>query len=120
MDPPNQLPLRLFFNGGERFHHSDQSRKMPATLDRIAGISSVFEGVLIARRCARGPAPVHPATAVRHRWRLALQTAPCPRSTSAAQMHGQFALHGVVPWVSSDALPPGRCSTVPTTACPPE
>jgi len=48
--------------------------------------------------------------AVRHRCRPALLTAPRPRSTSEARVRGQFALHGVVAQVSSDALPPGGCS----------
>ena len=33
--------------------------------------------------------------------------APCPGSTSRAQVHGQFALHGVDPPISVDPLPRG-------------
>jgi len=48
---------------------------------------------------------VHPAAAVRHRGRSARMPAPRPRSTAGAQVHGQFASHGVVPLISRDPLP---------------
>ena len=42
---------------------------------------------------------------------------PLELGSGLAQVHGQFALHGVVPPISSHPLPP---KTTPTTARPPE
>lgn len=44
-------------------------------------------------------------TTVRHRWRLARLPAASPCSASAAPVHGQFALHGVVPRFCSHPHP---------------
>ena len=67
----------------------------------------MLERVPITLRSARRHSAVHPAAAVRHRWRLARLPAPCPRSASRAEVHGQFALHGVDPLISLRSPPPG-------------
>jgi len=41
------IALRLFFHRCEPFHHSDQSRKTPATLDGSGSISSVLRAFLL-------------------------------------------------------------------------
>ena len=49
--------------------------------------------------------PVHPAAAVRHRWRLARLTAPGSGSAFRCPVHRQS--HGVVPPISNESLPRG-------------
>jgi hypothetical protein len=70
----------------------------------------LFEGILIALRCSRRHSAVHPATAVRHRWRLARVPAPRSGSASRAEVHGQLHLHCVVPLVSRSPPPGFRSS----------
>src|SRR2546430_750464 len=52
-------------------HLANQRSKAPPLLDGRGRIPPVLEGVLIALRSARGRPAVHPATSVRHGWRLA-------------------------------------------------
>jgi hypothetical protein len=87
-----------------------------ALCDRLSRVAPVLQCVLIAFRSPRRSPAVHPARAVRHRWRLAPAPRACSHSTSLAEMHRQFALHGLDP-VISRYLPPA--STLPTMAWPP-
>ena len=51
---------------------------------------------------------MHPASTIHHRWGLAgLPARFRPCSASAAEVHGQFTLHRVVPLISSDPHPRG-------------
>ena len=52
----------------------------------------MFERVFIPLRWSRGHSAVHPAAAVRHRWRLARVPAPRSGSASRAEVHGYFPL----------------------------
>ena len=70
---PNQLP-----RGADQ--HGDGS----ASSNGFCRIAPVLEGVLISLRCARRRSAVHPASAVRHRRRLA----PAPASASALRIAG--------------------------------
>jgi hypothetical protein len=67
----------------------------------------MLEGILVTLGSARRFSAVQSASAVRHRGRLAPVPSPRPRPASAAEVHKQFALHGVDPQVSRQPLPPG-------------
>jgi len=72
----------------ERRHRANQFDKAAPPLKSIRGVVSVLESVPIAIRCSRRSPAMHSAAAVPHRRRPALAIAPCPRSTSGAQVHG--------------------------------
>ncbi len=81
----------------EALHLAQQIRKLAAFRDRLGGVAAVFESVAIALRSALGLAAVHPAATVRHRGRLARRPGSGSGIASRAQVHGQSALHGIVP-----------------------
>ena len=58
-------------------------------------VEAMFEGVFIALRGSWRHSAVHPASAVRHRWRLARLPVPCSGSAPRAEVHGQFVSHSV-------------------------
>jgi hypothetical protein len=81
----------------QSLHLADQRGELPPLGDRLGGETPVLESMVIAlRRTGRGAA-VHPTAPVHHRWRLARRPGPRPGSATRAQVHGQSALHGVVP-----------------------
>src|SRR4029079_12050770 len=80
-------------------------RNLPPPCNRLCRISSMLERVPIPLRCARRHSPVHPASTVLHRRRLTQASASCPRSASLCLVHIQ--VHGVVPLISVQTLPPG-------------
>ena len=53
----------------------------------------MLESVFIPLRCSRGHSPVHPASAVRHRRRLARVSAPRSGSAAQAEVRGRAVLH---------------------------
>ncbi len=57
---------------------------------------AVLPGIPVTLRCSRRWSAVHPASAVRHRWRLAPAPASGPGQASGAQVHSQFAAHEIV------------------------
>jgi hypothetical protein len=81
--------------------------------------SKLLERILIPLWGASGGPAVHPASAVRHRGRLAPDAGSCPRSAPSAQVRGRFALHGVDSPFSLDPHPPGSGPSrpLPDPAC---
>jgi hypothetical protein len=71
--------------------------------NRFGRIAPVLKSVFVPLRRAWGEAAMHPASAVRHCWRLTRASAPCPRSTSRAEVHRQVAFHGVDPQIPLEA-----------------
>jgi hypothetical protein len=89
-------------------HGPQQRGDLPPGLNRLGRIAAVLERVGVTLGSTRRLSAVQSTPAVRHRGRLALAPSPCPRSTSAAEVHRRFALHGVVPQVLCyPLLPPG-------------
>jgi hypothetical protein len=107
MDCRTQSRARCSVVSCKSFHRAHQFCNFSPPRDSLCRVAAMFERVLISLRGSRGQSAVHPAATVRHRRRLAPAPAPCPRSTSRAEVHGQFALHGVDPLISIDPHPPG-------------
>src|SRR5262249_47830699 len=116
MRTPNfGLPVALS-RPSQSIHGSHQRRNSSSVRNRLGGVPPMLIGVLVTLRSARRRPAVHPAAAVRHRWRLAPAPAPCPRPTPPAAVHWQFALHGVDPLISVDPPPPGSGPSRPPPA----
>ena len=111
LSPSPEIHLVHLFHKSPRL--PQHVRNFAPARDGFSRIVSVLESILVTLGGAWGEPAVHPAAAVRHRWRPAPAPAPCPRSTSRAAVHGQFASHGVVPPISLHPLPPG------SRPCPP-
>ena len=79
----------------QSFHCAHQPRNLSTPRNRFGRVKTMFERVFIPLRCSRGHPPVHPASAVRHRRRLARVPAPRSGSASRAEVHGQFVAHSV-------------------------
>ena len=85
----------------EGLHASQQRRNLAAPPYRFRRVATVLECVAVTLWRPRRQAAVHPAAAVRHRWRLAWAPVPRPRAASRAAVHGQPALQGVDPPIFS-------------------
>jgi hypothetical protein len=84
---PHLLPIC------KRLRGAQQARNFPTSCNRLRRIASMFESVFISLGRSWRHTAVHPAAAVRHRWRLARVPAPRPGSASAAEVHGQLVSH---------------------------
>src|SRR5262249_31294636 len=83
--PKDLIPLPR--RPSQSIHGSHQRRNSSSVRNRLGGVPPMLIGVLVTLRGARGRPAVHPAAAVRHRWRLASAPAPCPRPTPPAAVH---------------------------------
>jgi hypothetical protein len=86
----------------------DQGRHFPPLGDGFGGIAPMPQGVPVAGlTTAPISAAVKPtASPSRHGRRLTRHPAPVPRPASRALVHGQAAVHGLVPPVSMPPPPP--------------
>src|SRR5262249_43714615 len=112
--PKDLIPLPR--RPSQCIHGSHQRRNSSSVRNRLGGVPPMLIGVLVRLRSAGRRPAVHPAAAVRHRWRLAPAPAPCPRPTPPAAVHWQFALRGVDPLISVDPPPPGSGPSRPPPA----
>src|SRR5271156_4838950 len=113
----SRTPVSTFVCGPRKLSHCLQEhRNLAPTCDRLSSVSTVLQRVPISLRGARRLTAVHPAAAVRHCRRSAWAPAPRARPASRAEVHWQFALHGLDPLILCVSPPPGF-STIPTTAC---
>jgi hypothetical protein len=99
--------LNLLSGRSQRTHRTKEGSNLAPIGDRLCAVATVPEGIPIALGRPRRQAAVQPAAAVQHCRRPARAPAPGPRATSRAAVHGQSALHGVVPLIWRDPRPPG-------------
>jgi hypothetical protein len=76
-------------------HGPQQRGNLSPGLNRLGRIAAMLERIDVTLGSARRLSAVQTTTAVRHRGRLAPAPLPCPRSTSAAEVHRRFALQGL-------------------------
>jgi hypothetical protein len=75
--------------------------------NRLGAVSAMLKGVPVTLRRPRRSSAVHPAPTVRHCGLLArLPGRPAVGTSSRAELHRQFALHGVDPRLWHDPRPP--------------
>jgi hypothetical protein len=88
-------------------HRANKLSDLAAPGNRLGAIAPVLEVVLVTLRRARRSSAVHPASTVRHCCLLArLPGRPAVGTASPADVHRQFASHGVDPPAWCDPCPP--------------
>src|SRR5688572_23978873 len=90
---------------------AQQMTDVPPQRDAFSAVAAVLQGVQIARLAAAAlSAAVHPTAGLaRHRGRTTRYPASGPGTAAEALVHGQAAVHELVPLFGSAPHPPGWC-----------